>query len=231
MNNLLIKYMEERLKEKGQIPGTRRPGPVVTISREAGCSANTIANLVVEMIPKKSHKENLPHWKVINKEIVHEAAKELDLPPDKIKYVFKAEDRKMLDEMISALSNRYYKSDYIIRKTIMGVIRHIIEDGYVVMVGRGGVAFTRETRNSLNIMLQAPIEWRTNVLCDLYKLEREKARADILHLDKERRLLVDHFYGIKTDLSIYDLVFNCSKFDTEQIAHIIYNAMEMKKMI
>lgn len=231
MTELLWKYMEERLQQKGYLPVIQRHGPVVTISREYGCQANIIAGEVLKKIRQKVSKKESQWWRIVNKEVVQLAAKELEIPTDKIEYVFKAEEKKLFDEILEAFSTRYYKNDTTIRKTIMRVIRSIIDDGYVIMVGRGGVAFAREKDNAINIQLQAPREHRIKIISDKYKLNPLEAGALIDNTDKERRILIEHFFGKKTDPSIYDLIINTSTLSVEQVAGLIFYTMEEKNLI
>ena len=113
----------------------------------------------------------------------------------------------------------------------MRIIRSIIEDGYVIMVGRGGVAFSQYANISLNILLQAPIPWRLDRIREKRNLSQEAALKYMNETDRERRLLVDHFYGLKTDTTIYDIVINCSSFTAEEIADSIYRLLIIKKML
>ena len=50
----------------------------------------------------------------------------------------------------------YYKSDLKIRTTIAKVIRKFANEGNAIIVGRGGVAITRDIPLSLHIFLEAP---------------------------------------------------------------------------
>ncbi len=224
----LWKYMEERLQQKGLLPVEHRHGPVVTISREFGCGANLIANELLVLIKNQTPKPQNLWWRLVNKEIVKTAAEELEVTPDKIEYVFKAQQRKMLDEMLAALSSKYYKNDTKVRKTIMKVIKSYIEDGYVVLVGRGGVTFTREKSNAVNIYLQAPKEWRIQKVVSRYEMTPEKASEMIDQHDKERKALLEYFYGAKTDTSLFDVVYNTKTWKLGQIAESIFLLMRQK---
>ena len=92
-----------------------RSGPVITISRQFGCLANDF----VEKLQKALHKHNKhQNWEKINKEILETSAKELNLDPKKIKYVFDSEQRTTMNEIMESMLTKYYKSDRVIRKTI-----------------------------------------------------------------------------------------------------------------
>ncbi|MHC1706360.1 MAG: AAA family ATPase [Bacteroidales bacterium] len=231
MPELLWKYMEERLQEKGYLPVTQRHGPVVTISREYGCQANLIAEELIKKIRQRYSKPENQWWRIINKEIVTLAARELEISSERVESVFKAEQKRLFDEILEALSTKYYKNDTTIRKTIMRVIRAIIDDGYVVMVGRGGVAFSKDKENAINIQLQAPLEQRIKVIRQKFNLNPKEAMAMIDHTDKERSLLIEHFFGKTIDSTIYDLIINTGTINIHQVAEIIFHLMEEKRMI
>jgi cytidylate kinase len=203
---------------------------VVTLSREAGCPGNLVAQKVYQLIQAQyaSPKDN--PWRVLNKEIVAEAAQALSTSPEKISYVFRAEDRKWLDEMIFAMSSRYHKSDVKVRKTIVTVIERVIDVGNVVLVGRGGVAFTRNHPNSLNIYLQAPPEWRLEKIREFKQLSHDKALEYMNNTDHDRKGLVNSFYGSETNSTIFDIVFNCASMDIDMLAGTIFYLMKNKQM-
>ena len=96
MDNLLIKYMEQRFKESETVKQKHKAGPrpVVTISRQAGCSANDIAQNLVAKINELSKDKK---WRVINKEIIEKTAKHLEMDPSKVQHVFKGEKKNMID--------------------------------------------------------------------------------------------------------------------------------------
>src|SRR5665648_392092 len=75
MDNLLLEYMNERSKPELK-KAIKAPGPVITISRECGCSGRLFAEKLIERI---NHKINnaVHNWKWVNKEILCLASKEL----------------------------------------------------------------------------------------------------------------------------------------------------------
>ena len=99
-----------------------------------------IANRLVTRLDaiKESKAKRIP-WRWINKEILSESAKELDLDPAEIEYVFKFEKKNFFDDILSSQSHKYYKSDRRIRQTVARVVRNIATEGNVIIIGRGGV--------------------------------------------------------------------------------------------
>jgi hypothetical protein len=97
----LLKYMSDRLQEN--YGKAKEPGPVITISREYGCPAKRIAQKLTEELTRKMFVKGKDiEWKYITKEIMSESAKELELDPAKIQYVFKYEQKSLLDDILTA---------------------------------------------------------------------------------------------------------------------------------
>ncbi len=226
----LIKYMSERFKSDAI--KEKEPGPVITISREFGCPAKSIAEKLVESLTRKMYvKGTNIEWKYITKEIMSKSAKELDLDPSKIQYVFEFKQKGLIDDIITAQSTKYYKSDRKIRNTIGRVVRNMGCEGYVVIVGRGGVAITRDIPKSLHIHLEAPLEWRVLRTSAKFKMEPEEAEKYILDVDRKRKQFRDYFEGKNTDYTRFDLTFNCMTLSIKEIVNIIVKAAEERNLI
>lgn len=226
-----IKYMSHRMKKSDEFY-RKEPGPVVTISREFGCPSKVIANLLTETINKKlREKRDKNIWRWISKEILAETAKELKIDPSKIEYVFKYEKKSIIDEIISSQSSKYYKSEKKIRNTIGEVVRSIAEKGNVVIVGRGGVAITKEIPKSYHIKLEAPLEWRSLIVSEKYNLDFNKAREYAIKMDKQREDFRSYFYGRDNDYTAFDVKFNCMTLTNTEIAEAIVTLIELRSFI
>jgi cytidylate kinase len=226
----LIKYMSERLKN--DVIKEREPGPVITISREFGCPAKRIAEKLVENLTRKMYvKGTNIEWKYITKEIMSESAKELDMDPSKIQYVFEYETKSLIDDIIAAQSTKYYKSDRKIRNTIGRVVRNMGCEGYVVIVGRAGVAITRDIPKSLHVHLEAPLEWRVLRTSAKFSMEPEEAERYVLDIDRKRKQFRDYFEGKDTDYTRFDLTFNCMTLSINEIVNIITKAAEVRNLV
>lgn len=226
----LLKYMSDRMnKEEEQI---KDPGPVITISREYGCAAKKVAIRLADALNEKRAVKSLEqNWQWINKEILSESAKELELHPSKIKYVFDYKEKSVFEELISAHSNKYYKSDRKIRNTIAKVINNIGTEGHVIIVGRGGVAITKHIPKSLHINLSAPLEWRALRISEKEGVSVEEAKEMIKDVDKKRRLFRENFEGKGSDYTWFDLTFNSMTLSTDEIVKIITKTVELRSLL
>ena len=220
VNNILLKYLEDRYKYEVPSGEVKKTGPVITISRYFGCPANMCANDLADLLTELEGAKNNP-WKVISKEILEKAAKELGLTPEKIEFVFKFEKRSAVDEILEALSSKYYKSERKIKNTIREVIRSIGEQGRVIIVGRGGAAILKDIPNSLHVKLIAPLDYRVNGVSKRHEITHYEARKLAEEMDKKRSQLRMDLAGRKMELVDYDLIFNSEKFKVDEIVKTV----------
>ncbi len=226
----LSKYLDDWYKED---PAKNIfPGPVVTLSREVGCPAKTIAASLTEHLNtlKKSKSKDHP-WRWISKEILMESARELDVDSSQIQHVFDYKSRGILEDLLLAQSKDYYKSDQKIRTTIAKVIRKFANEGNAIIVGRGGVAITRDIPMSFHIYLEAPLEWRALRVADKNDITIDQARSYALNIDKKRTHFRDFFLGKGNDYTRFDMKLNCMTLELKDIINIIVGALKTRSMI
>ena len=226
----LSKYKEEWYKDN---PAKYIfPGPVVTLSRELGCPAKTIACELTEELNKITSSKAKDHsWRWISKEILNESAKELNVDCDQIEHIFQYKNRNILEDLLLAQSKDYYKSDQKIRTTIAKVIRSFANQGNAIIVGRGGVAITRDIPKSLHIMLEAPLEWRAVRTASKHNMTLEHARSYAQSIDKKRSQFRDFFQGKGNDYTRFDMKLNCMTLETDEIVKIIIGALKARALI
>ncbi len=226
----ISKYLTQRYIES--LENQDFEGPVITIAREFSCPAKKIASrLTTRLNSIKSSKAKSIPWRWINKEILSESAKELNLDPADIDYVFKYEKKNFFDDILSSQSNKYYKSDRKIRSTIAKVIRNISSEGNVIIIGRGGVALTREVERSLHVMLEAPLEWRAARVAQKYCMTEKEAAKFAINIDNKRREFREYFHGKETDYTRFDITYNVMTLSQDEIAESIISLMQVRNLI
>jgi cytidylate kinase len=208
------------------------PGPVITLSRELGCPAKAIACHLSEELNKLKPGRAKDHpWRWISKEILNESAKELEVDCDQIEHIFQYKNRNALEDLLFAQSKGYYKSDLKIRTTIAKVIREFANIGNAIIVGRGGVAITRDIPKSLHIMLEAPLEWRAVRTAAKHDMTLDQARSYALSIDKKRKVFRDYYQGKGNDYTRFDIKLNCMTLETEVIVKIIIESLKARNII
>ncbi|MFW6249259.1 MAG: AAA family ATPase [Bacteroidota bacterium] len=228
--NDLLKYMSERYQQEQT--KNKQPGPVITVSREYGCPAKRIVKILAAELTEEHRKKGKDvEWKWITKEILFEAAKELEMDPTNIRYVFDYKKKGLIDDILSAHMNKYYKSDRKIRNTIAKVIRSLSINGHVIIIGRGGVAIAKDIPKSLHINLEAPLEWRTLRVSEKNSMSLEDARKFTIDIDRKRKEFREYFEGKNTDYTRFDVCLNCMTLSEEEIAHTIVEMAKLRKLI
>lgn len=226
----ISKYLKDRYEAEKSAP--EFAGPVVTISRECGCPGKRLAALITEKLNTMDYKfEKKIPWKWISKELLQESAKELGVDESEIQYVFDYVSHGVLEDLLLSHSRKFYKSDRKIRNTIARVIRSYAEEGNKVILGRGGIAITKDIPKSLHIFLEAPLEWRALRTSEKHNTTIDKAKKYCVDIDKKRKQYVDYYHGIGTDYSRYDLKFNAMALDVYEMAEIIIATMKIRKII
>jgi cytidylate kinase len=230
MKTNLVTYLTHRYYKDEQ--RKTEPGPVITISREYGCPAKSVAQKLSEAINNKLRARGIStEWRWVSKEILVEAAKELQVSPEEIQYVFDYEQKGILDDILKAQGQRYYKNDRKIRNTIGKVIRSFGIQGNVIIVGRAGVVLTKDIPHSLHVNLEAPLDWRTVRTSEKLCLDMDKARKYALDMDKKREKFRDYYVGRGTDYTRFDVSLNCMMFSVDEIVDILFSVAEIRKLI
>jgi cytidylate kinase len=220
----LIAYLSERYYgQKKEPTGT---GPYITLSRETGCNATGLAAALV-----KTFRKNGQHWHFVNKEILDKSAEKLHLDRRRIEHEFLLSKSSIMDDVIKAMSLRYFKNDKKIRDTISEIIRYEAQKGHAIIVGRAGVVSTQGIPNGLNIRLVAPLSWRIRSLAKRKMLSEEEAREYIEEMDRKRNFFLEQFSGKPVSEIYFDLTINLATFSEQQVIRIIMNTLEIKGIL
>jgi cytidylate kinase len=201
-------------------------GPVITLSRLTGCDARQVAALLVENL---NHKFGTTRWKWIDKDIIVAIAKELNTDTQRVENFYKGIELSNISEMIMAFSGGFV-SDLRVKKAIRDVVLSMCKEGYIIIVGRGGVSIASEIVDSLHIRLIAPFYWRVENVMKKKEMEIEAAEEYVVDTDEKRFNLITTFLD-KKPLNIdylFDATINRSSFTIGEIADIIINMYEKK---
>jgi len=233
MENHILEYFKKRYQQQEETAKLAKSlGPVLTISRQCGCDGTTLA----QHLAVRLNEYYLPigaqsNWQVISKEILENAAKELETHADNIKFVFKSEQRSLVDDFMQSVIVKDYQSEWKIKNTIKNVIRDFASDGFSIILGRGGAQITRDINNSLHIKLVAPINWRIERFMQKYDVSKAAAIKKVKEIDGNREKLIQMLYtGCSQDIC-FDVTYNVERFSQSQLVSDIIHLMQQKKLI
>lgn len=231
MDNILLKYMIERFRESKEAEKPQGDAlPFITISREFGCSASEISSIIVRKLNEEF--QNKQPWRIISKEILDEAAKELNIERSRVEEIFSSEERSFLDQILNSFYDDRYISDKKISKTVSSIIVDFAKSGNVVIIGRGGVHITKGFPKGLHVRIVAPIEWRIERIIKkgLCKTTR-KAKALAKEVDYQRNLILNTRKVQKDVEPVFDITFNAQFFNADEIADSVIAFLKIKGFI
>lgn len=234
MGNILLKYMVDRFNAEEEVGKKQQKNlPFITISREYGCPAKEVAQMVIGQLNCANEKKiNAQSWTTLSKEILQAASAELHIDPSRIRKIFNDEKRGAIDEILNAFSDKYYYSDRKILMTLDKVILDFAMHGNVVIIGRGGMAVTRHLPLGVHIRLFAPLEWRIQRLLNSGLCKTmEEAKKLSNQIDFKRNALLKSKTKSENYEDDFDVFYNCRYMTEEEITDSIIQILKGKRLL
>jgi cytidylate kinase len=219
-------YFDGRYRDSILKKAPADDGPVITLSRLTGCDARQVAAILADDL---NHRFGTTKWKWVDKDIIYAIAKELNTDAQRVENFFKGIELSNMSEMIMAFSGGFV-SDLRVKKAIKDVILSICKEGYVVLVGRGGVSIARDIVDALHVRLIAPFYWRVENVMKKKGMDIETAEEYVVDTDEKRFNLITTFLE-KKQLNIdylFDVTLNRQFFSIIEMADLITSMYEKK---
>lgn len=188
---------------------------VITISRQMGSGGRRIAEIVAEELG----------WRLIGKELITEAAEKSGQDAEKIERVF--EQRLSLQDRITF---RERSEKYI--ESIRRVVEDIVEQGNVVILGRGAHLLIQGDPRLFRVHLVAELEIRIVRIAEQYNLKGkaglQEARRMVINSDYSRTAYHNYLFEADwNDPLLHDMVINTTEIGVEQAARTVLEAFEI----
>ncbi len=219
-------YFDGRYRESVLNKPPADAGPVITLSRLTGCDARQVAALLVSNL---NQKYSTTKWKWVDKDIIYAIAKELNTDTQRIESFYKGIELSNLSEMIMAFSGGFV-SDLRVKKAIKDVILTMSKEGFVILVGRGGVSIAHDITDSLHVRLIAPFYWRVENVMKKKQMDIGVAEEYVVDTDEKRHNMILNFLD-KKPLNLdylFDATINRSSFTIKEISDLIITMYEKK---
>lgn len=230
--NIIMDYVQQIIRDNS-IPN-ETPGPVITISREFGCPGSSFAEtLSSSLSQRKTQNGKKNSWAAINKEVISEAAKDLNLPEDLIQKIYSTRhSSNPFENLFMSFSDFYLPSDIEIKKKIANIMLTMANRGNVILVGRGGAIITRDIPDSFHIQLYAPISWRVEqTMRQKPDLSKEEAHKMVEMVDRERIYIRNFFAGESSSGDFFDIRFNLERLSLDDVMQACLFFLEHKGII
>ena len=201
--------------------------PFVTISRQAGAGAETVAQLVAKKLDATAGKDDQP-WTVFDKNLIAKVLEDQHLPQDIAKLVH--EDKDTTVQAIVGELLGVHPSMWTIFHHTSDTILKLARIGRAIIVGRGGNIITAKLKGGVHIRLVAPERVRLAHLKTHFKLD-DKAAQKFLHDEDagRRRYVKTNFDRDIDDPLLYDAVLNTSTLGFERTADLIAAMVAAKR--
>jgi cytidylate kinase len=131
--------------------------------------------------------------------------------------------------MIMAFSGGFV-TDLRVKKAIKDVVLTMAKEGFIVLVGRGGVSIAHEISDALHIRLVAPFYRRVKNVMKKKEMYEEAAEEYVLDTDKKRFNLIQTFLDNKP-MNIdylFDATINRDSFSIQETTDLILSMYELK---
>lgn len=220
------KYRAYLVSQKDRPSGARGHQPFLTISRQAGAGAETVADLLTQKLNAKSGKEEQP-WTVFDKNLIGKVLDDQNMPHEIARHVHEDKDTT-LQSLVGELLG-IHPSMWTIFHHTSDTILKLARIGRSIIVGRGGNIITAKLKGGLHVRLIAPESARLAHLKSHFKMD-DKAAEKYLHDEDagRRRYVKSNFDKDIDDPLLYDAVLNTSTLGFERTADVIAAMLALK---
>jgi len=196
----------------------------ITISREYGSGGGEIARRLASYL----------NWKLVDHEIVIQAARELDIPRAELE-AHDEYSEGIVEHILAALAFTgsappMKETDaQVYHEAISRVVTGAVTVGHVVVVGRGAQVLFANRHDVLHARIVAPLQLRIAYVMQREGLDLKAARSRIQLKDHDRqRYLQAQYRHNPDDARLYDLVVNTGVLRLNSVVALIAQALQYK---
>lgn len=211
-------------------PGREFPiqpaGPFVTLSREAGAGASSLARLIANRLNTQLEPgETL--WRVFDGNLVEAMLRDLDYPPALARFL--PEDSiSEIDASIGEMVGLHPNLWELVQHTNC-LIRHLAGQGRCILIGRGANFVTAALPQGLHLRLTGQPSVRAQRMASLNHWSLEQALARNSKADAARaRYVRMNFDRDINDPTAYDLVINTSSLPLPEAAQTLTQLIQSR---
>lgn len=182
---------------------------VITLSRQKGSGGRVVATEVAQRLG----------WRLVGRELVSRAAAEAGLDESKIERVF--EKRLSLQDRMTFQQKSAKYVDAVER-----VVKEQVNQGKVVILGRGANMFVPEDSRVFRVHLVADFDTRirrVQAQCGLKGVKgEEEARKAVNESDYARAAFFNYLFGVNwNDPLLYEAVINTTEMTVEEVSEAV----------
>jgi len=219
-------YLNLHASRAGTLPHRPPPTMFVTISREAGAGATTLAHLLAKDL-NCGRSTRTPKWRVFDGNLVEAMLRDRSYPDRLAKYL--PEDNvSEVDAAIGELLG-LHPNIWEMIEGVDDLMRKLASEGRCILIGRGANFATRDIPGGLHLRLIGDPDDRAWHMAQKLDIPMEKARSRNEKADRaRRRYTLKHFNEEITAASGYDAVFNTTSISLQEICRWLEGVMHAR---
>lgn len=209
----------EKNRPKETVPIPKKPGPIITISRQKGSGGSLAASKLAE----------LTGFTLIGRDIIDQISVDIGTQKRLVETLDESV-RSKFELWVEGIFKRRIvdTSDYL--KSLVKIIGAVSHHGNTIIVGRGA-NFVLGQKRGFHVRVVADSEFRINSLMTRLGISKAEARDEITRSDEQRRKFIKSDFGKDIDNpQEYDLMINSTFLSPEQVAKLIFNAYPLKQL-
>jgi cytidylate kinase len=189
----------------------------ITISRECGCGAEDIADIITEKTGFQKYDREILDFMVTQDDVRRKLYETLD------------------DQTVSWIENicsslcfgpSVDEEEYFNR--LSHAVLAVCHNTHAIIIGRGA-NFVLPRQLGLAVRLVAPLNYRLDLYAKRMNLDPKEAKTEIIHIEKRRSQFIENHFGkFAYDPRRYDLVINVAQFKRESVADLIIESAKLK---
>jgi cytidylate kinase len=196
--------------------------PFVTLSREVGAGAWTLAQRLAESLSQSDPGEQL--WTCWDRELVEKVASDHRLSTRLIESLEES-SHSWLGDFFSSLrfaDDPANADELTVFHGVAKTIRALAQAGRVIIVGRGGVFLTRRMRGGVHIRLVAPLATRIEHMRQHLNVSRDEAVRQVQELTRRREAFYKRYWpGEPIRPELFTAVLNTEAVSQEGMVAVI----------
>jgi cytidylate kinase len=195
----------------------------ITISREAGAGAITIAELLAERLTAAQPSPTTRPWAIFDANLAQQVLEDRQLPRQLEKFV--TEDARLpIEAIVEEVLGLHPSAWTLVQHTTKTILR-LAGLGHSILIGRGGNVITNRLPNVFHVRLVAPLERRIRHAVQFYHLSEAEATKRVRDNDTARRRYLRRYFNVEIDdPTLYDATINTGRLgfvrSAEAIAHM-----------
>lgn len=210
-------------EESDTLPKLQCRYRAVTISRLYGCEALEIARLLCDKLNEQRDKDT-PKWIVLDREILHRVASELNVSSLKLNELKPAFHRGFIESVKKAFDKDYNNMDNNMVTALHTVVGAYLTRGNVIIVGRGAAVFTKHVPEVLNVKLIGNLGYRISTISNKKFLGYDEAEYVVTSMDKKRKQFLE-LLSYEAGKPRFDVTIDREKISTNVIVSLLKEAV------